>query len=117
MPAAQYVAESLTFCDMLHVASCFVIADEIIPRHGGPNRWQEIPRCAASSRRLDSRRFLQAEASDAQFAELELLYLARHRRGELIHEHHVARHLVVGDLSLAEAAHIVDRQSGTRAEA
>src|SRR5438270_10093473 len=45
------------------------------------------------SRRLNPRRLLQPKPLDAQFAQAELLHLAGDRRGILVHEYNVARHL------------------------
>src|ERR671924_1998420 len=47
----------------------------------------------------------QPELLDRPLAQLELLDLAGHGHRELAHHFNVARHLVVGDLALAELGH------------
>src|SRR5262249_23678186 len=62
--------------------------------------------------RLDRRRLLKREPRDAHLPQLELLNLAGHRLRVFFHEHHVPRHLEMGDPAAAE---FLDLAPGTLA--
>src|SRR6516165_6197393 len=50
------------------------------------------------------------------FAQQVLLNLARHRLREAVHEAHIARHLVVGNLSATELADVLCGRPGSIAQ-
>ena len=97
-----------------------------------PPRWTRWPR--TSSARWPTRgssrperggrqavsiagRRLEPEVLDRLLPQLVLLHLAGDRHRELVHELHVARHLVVGDAAPAERADVVLGGRGPRLEA
>src|SRR2546425_9378608 len=100
-PAVSVYAKTLSLSPATRAVSCRTCFAEKL----SPTRQR-----GKSSRGLDLRRLLQAEALDTHFPQLVFLHLACDCGGIFLDENDVARNLIMGDPATAEGLYIVRSQ-------